>query len=63
MDDRIINYLKYSGASIIITVNPLHWAWIPVFRRGSNEIWDYAETWAISFLFLTFRIWIDDGKW
>jgi hypothetical protein len=58
-----IDYLKYSGASVIITVNPYHWSWIPVYRYGSAEIWDYSKTYIISFLFLTIRIWLDDGNW
>jgi hypothetical protein len=58
-----IDYLKYSGASVTMTVNPWHWAWIPVYRYGSAEIWDYSKTYTISFLFLTIRIWFDDGNW
>lgn len=64
MVDRLINYLKYSGASVTITMNPYHWMWIPFFRFGkSEEAWDTAPTTRICFLFLTARIWIDDGRW
>jgi hypothetical protein len=58
-----INYLKYSGASVTMTVNPYHWAWIPVFFYGQEDVWDNTKSWRISVLFLTLRIWIDDGSW
>jgi|GEM_PF-3079122 len=63
MDDRLINYLKYSGACFTLTVNPYHWAWIPVFKFESlDEIWS-TDNFRISILYLTVRIWIDDGRW
>jgi len=58
-----INYLKYSGASVTMTVNPCHWAWIPVFSHGQEDVWQSTETLRITILFLTVRIWIDDGSW
>jgi len=61
-------WLRYSGASVIVSVNPLHWRWIPFFQRhvegadgwplGPNEI-----TVTVSWLFLTIRVWIDNGDW
>lgn len=57
----MINYLKYSGASLAITFNPYHWAWIPIVRREEMD-WD-EDTFRASFLFLTFRLWIDNGEW
>lgn len=58
-----LKYVKYSGAAISITLNPFHWAWIPNVRFQSNEIWDYSKTIVVSFLFLSVRLWLDDGKW
>jgi hypothetical protein len=58
-----INYLKYSGVSVTMTVNPCHWAWIPRFFHGKEDAWDDTETLSVSVLFLTMRIWIDDGSW
>jgi len=55
-----VNYLKYSGASVTMTVNPCHWAWVPVF--SIDEDWDF-ETYRFSILFLTVRFWLDDGSW
>ena len=58
----MINYLKYSGASISVTLNPYHWAWIPVVRKEHEMNWD-TDAFVASILFLTIRIWIDDGSW
>lgn len=57
-----LNYLKYSGASIIITVNPFHWAWFPNIKREKELVWD-SDTFKVSVLFLTVRLWIDNGDW
>lgn len=57
----MIDYLKYSGVSLCITFNPYHWAWTPIVRREEMQ-WD-EDTFRASFLFLTLRIWIDDGSW
>ena len=60
----VFNWIRYSGASISITVNPLHWRLIPDFQEpldtwiGPNEKRLY-----LSWLMLTVRIWIDDGAW
>lgn len=61
MED-LINYLKHSGASVSIMFNPYHWAWDPIMRKEGDPIWD-QETYRFSILFLTIRVWIDDGSW
>lgn len=58
---NFLDYLKYSGLSVIITFNPFHWYYIPRFHFH-NEILEEG-TQNISFLFLTIRFWIDDGSW
>lgn len=59
----LINYLRYSGVSIIIHLNPLYWKVLPWYRNeSSEEVWT-TNTHAIGFLFLTIRVWIDDGEW
>jgi diadenosine tetraphosphate (Ap4A) HIT family hydrolase len=55
------NYLRYSGASVSITINPFHWNIIPRYF-ASNE-WPNEKTKAVSWLFLTIRFWLDDGSW
>jgi hypothetical protein len=55
------NYLRYSGVSVSITINPFHWNVIPRYFV-SNE-WPNENTKAVSWLFLTIRFWIDDGSW
>ena len=58
------NYLKYSGLSVIIQLNPLHWKVWPWFKTETNSEWGSAEyTCSLTFLFLTIRLWIDNGDW
>lgn len=61
----LIAWLKYSGVSLSITANPYHWQWRPWMRLGSDDIWPAPNrrSWAIGWIMLTIRIWIDDGKW
>jgi hypothetical protein len=61
MFETIINYLKYSGASVTITINPWHWNIMPRYFR--NREWGDEMTHSLSWLFLTIRFWIDDGSW
>ena len=58
---KILDYLKYSGASICVTINPFHWQYMPKYY--STYEWPNESTKAISWLFLTIRFWIDDGGW
>jgi hypothetical protein len=57
------NWLRYSGFSVILTGNPLHWRLIPMARREPDSPWDANTTWSVGWLFLTVRVWIDDGSW
>jgi hypothetical protein len=61
----MLKWLRYSGASVVITVNPLHWRWVPQAGRVFTTEWatPNEQTWAANWLFLTARIWIDDGSW
>jgi hypothetical protein len=60
-----MNWLKYSGGSIIFSLNPMHWRLTPwakdekINEWPDDRVWAYAVTW----LFLTVRVWIDDGRW
>ena len=60
----MFKWIRYSGASVIVTLNPLHWYW-KIWARQERPEWNgpNEKTWAISCLFLTVRIWIDDGSW
>jgi len=61
----IIDWIRYSGVSISLHLNPLHWKVLPWFRDETNQEWPSPNerTWAVGFLFLTIRVWIDDGSW
>ena len=58
-------WLRYSGASIAININPLHWRWVP--QAGRAFVCEWAgpkeRTYFAGWLFVTVRVWIDDGSW
>lgn len=60
----MIKWLRFSGACVIITVNPLHWAKLPWANRFQDE-WAGPNERTVSFgwLFLTIRVWKDNGAW
>ena len=61
---NLITWLRYSGFCVIIQGNPLYWKLWPWLRREYHEwMGPQEKTWAATWLFLTIRIWIDDGSW
>jgi hypothetical protein len=60
-----LDWLRYSGASITVTVNPWHWQWWPQIQNESLDTWigPNEHRFYVSWLMLTVRIWIDDGAW
>ena len=59
-----MNWLRYSGISVIIALNPLWWKVFPWWRREVNEWAGPKErTWAFGFLGITVRVWLDNGDW
>jgi len=64
--NKLSNWLWYSGASVVITINPLHWTWLPRMQRESSTEWPAGpneRTYSAVWLFVTVRIWIDNGDW
>ena len=61
---KMYNYLKYSGVSVILHLNPLHWKILPWVKKEFND-WagERESTYSCGFLFLTVRVWIDNGDW
>jgi hypothetical protein len=60
----ISKWLRHSGASIVLSLNPLYWKAWPWWRREHNEWASPNErTWSMGFLGLTIRVWIDNGDW
>jgi hypothetical protein len=58
----MLKYLRYSGCSVILSLNPLYWKVLPWYRR-EDDSWESSNTYACGFLFLTIRVWIDNGDW
>ena len=61
----LMSWLRYSGFSVIIKGNPLHWSLLPWARQEPNDGWPSPNerTWSVGWMFLTLRMWIDDGSW
>lgn len=62
---RCLSWVRYSGASIAVTLNPCSWSWQPRLNREYHDQWqgpDY-RSWSMRWLFLTVIIWIDNGSW
>ena len=60
-----LDWIRYSGASIAVTVNPLHWCWLPKMTTRILDEWCGPNERQLKFtwLMVTVRIWIDDGAW
>ncbi len=64
LSSKLLSYCRYSGVSIIVTLNPLWWQVLPWARKEAATEWCSTErTWACGFLGITVRVWIDDGSW
>lgn len=61
----MFKWLRFSGINVTITVNPLHWTWVPQAGRAFTDEWagPNERTYYVSWLFLTAKLWIDDGSW
>lgn len=64
-DRGYLKWLRYSGASVIVTLNPMHWRWIPQAHHEKTMEWPSPNesTYMVSWLFLTVRAWTDNGDW
>ena len=60
----MLDWIRYSGASVSLTVNPFHWSILPRFREA-RDAWQgpHERRFMMAWLFVTIRAWIDDGSW
>lgn len=60
-----LDWIRYSGASLVLTANPLHWRWTPLITTVNQDGWQGPNErhMRVTWLMLTLRIWIDDGAW
>ena len=56
-----MNWLKYSGATLAITLNPFHWGFQFRYNK-SADVWE-KDAFIVQFGPISFRAWIDDGQW
>ena len=61
----IYKWLRFSGVTVILQFNPLHWRLLPWAREEHINEWPTPNerTWAVGWLFLVVRVWIDNGDW
>ena len=57
----MLSWLKYSGMSVIITVNPYHWR-LGCKYVALNEVWE-TDHLLLELLPITIRVWFDNGDW
>jgi hypothetical protein len=55
------NWIKYSGATITLKLNPLHWRFSCKFI-ALNEAWE-TDHFLLELFPITIRVWFDDGSW
>lgn len=62
---NLFKWLCNSGLSVIMTVNPAYWQWVPQMYIYSNAEWPEGCHWSAraSWLFFRIDIWLDDGSW
>lgn len=60
---KLVDWLRYSGATVTLHLNPLYWWVIPSLQRRTNELGERDRRWEFKFLFLKINVWIDDGRW
>jgi hypothetical protein len=62
---KIHNYLRYSSIKISFQFNPFQWRWIPYFDSGKSNEWPDENAFFINayWIFLSFRVYLDDGTW
>jgi hypothetical protein len=60
-----IQWLKYSGGVVSLSLNPWHWRIVPWFRPEFDDVWvgPNQKTWEFGFLAITIRVWVDNGDW
>lgn len=57
----MIDWLMYSGCNITFKLNPFHWR-LKFSVFNSDEVWE-QDFLSIELLFITIRIWFDNGDW
>ena len=64
---RWLPWIRYSGASITLVVNPFNWRWLPwAENAASPSLLDNGPSYrgcVFGWLFLAVKVWIDDDTW
>jgi len=59
-----LGWIRYSGITVRLNLNPCHWYWLPVVRSEHNMEWGSPlRSWRAGWMFLTVRLFLDDGSW
>lgn len=59
------DWVRHSGATVSIAVNPCHWSWWPQIQNEPLDTWigPHERRFYVTWLMITVRAWIDDGTW
>jgi hypothetical protein len=57
-------WLRYSGISVKLNLNPCHWYLIPFAKSEHNSEWGSPwRSWRTGWICLTIQLFLDDGSW
>ena len=60
----MMNWIRYSGITVSLNINPCHWYWLPVARAEHNAEWGSPwRQWRAGWLFVSIMLYLDDGSW
>lgn len=62
-DVKWYHWLRYSGASLTLHLNPLYWWTLPKLSFYPSEFGGIDKRWEFKFIFLKLTWWIDNGQW
>ena len=59
------DYIRYSGITVRLNLNPFHWSYLGGFGKDFRGEWagPNEKGWYVKFLFLSVSVWFDDGSW
>lgn len=63
--ERALDWIRYSGGSVMITFNPLHWRKVPKMQIKMHDDFYGSKYRSVFFIWLFFQIYlyIDNGDW
>lgn len=59
-----LDWIRWSGITVSVNLNPCHWRWIPAAGPEHNSEWGSPwRSWRASWLFVSVLVFLDNGNW